>query len=300
MGCDGMQNLNINFNLYKSFYYVAKYDGFTKASYHASISQSSLSSNIKKLEEELGTVLFNRKGAKVELTQTGRELYSKLEDILIILNSDTYNKKEIKIGCLRFIADNYLEDSITTFYKNNSDVKLNIEILDSANLFQWLKKDQLDLAISRYPLFYKFEKNIVIDKIFDAENVFVCSYEYYQQEMNKMDNEEYIYSLILPTSSEKRRTIEQYLVDNNIKYKVVIELPNSNLLKSLTGDNMGIAYINKTFVQDEINSGKFVVLDRFKNLPIDNICLLYNSKKIDTTTKKYIDSIKQSIKKTDS
>ena len=35
---------------------------------------------LKKLEEELGTILFNRKGSKVELTQTGRELYSKLED----------------------------------------------------------------------------------------------------------------------------------------------------------------------------------------------------------------------------
>ena len=108
-----MHNLNINFNLYKSFYYVAKYEGFTKSSYHASLSQSSLSSNIKKLEEELETLLFNRNGSKIALTQTGRELYDKLEDILVILNSDTYNKKEIKIGCLRFIADNYLEDSIT-------------------------------------------------------------------------------------------------------------------------------------------------------------------------------------------
>lgn len=295
-----MKNFNINLNLYKSFYYVAKYDGFTKASYHASISQSSLSSNIKKLEEELGTMLFNRNGSKVELTQTGRELYSKLDDIVLILNSDSYNKKEIKIGCLRFIADNYLESGVVSFFNDNRDVKLNIVILDNTDLFQSLKKDQLDLVISRYPLFYKFEKNIMIEKIFDAKNVFVCSYEYYQNEMNNMNSEEYIYSLILPTSSEKRRNIEQYLVDNNIKYKVAIELPNSNLLKKLTNDNVGIAYINKAFVQDELDSGKFVLLDRFNNLPVDNICLLYNSKKIDITTKKFIEALKNSIKKTDS
>lgn len=295
-----MQNMNINFNLYKSFYYVAKYDGFTKASYHASISQSSLSSNIKKLEEELGTILFNRIGSKVELTQTGRELYSKLEDILVILRSDSYDKKEINIGCLRFIADNYLEDSIVSFVNNNKDVKLNIEILDNTDLFQRLKKDQLDLVISRYPLFYRFEKNIVIEKILDVENAFVCSYEYFQQEKHKMDNEKYIYSLILPTSSEKRRNIEQYLVDNNVKYKIVTEIPNSNLLKYLIKDNLGIAYINKRFVEEEIKNNELVVLDKFSNLPMDNICLLYNSKKIDIITKNYIDVIKDSIKKTDS
>ena len=45
-----MNKFDINLNLYRSFYYVAKYGGFTKASKYALISQSSLSSNIKNLE----------------------------------------------------------------------------------------------------------------------------------------------------------------------------------------------------------------------------------------------------------
>ena len=44
-----MNKFDINLNLYRSFYYVAKYGGFTKASKHANISQSSLSSNVKKI-----------------------------------------------------------------------------------------------------------------------------------------------------------------------------------------------------------------------------------------------------------
>lgn len=46
-----MNNFDVNLNLYRSFYYVAKYGGFTKASKQANISQSSLSSNVKNLEE---------------------------------------------------------------------------------------------------------------------------------------------------------------------------------------------------------------------------------------------------------
>lgn len=63
-----MNKFNVNLNLYRSFYYVAKYEGSTKASYFANISQSSLSSNIKKLEEELGIILFNRSSTYFSLT----------------------------------------------------------------------------------------------------------------------------------------------------------------------------------------------------------------------------------------
>lgn len=294
-----MFNMNINFNLYRSFYYVAKYEGFTKASYYASISQSSLSSNIKKLEDELNVILFNRMGSKVELTKEGVELYSKLEDVLQILQSNGYSKNEVNIGSLRFIADNYLEDAINSFMSNNK-IKLSIDISEGSDLFQKLKKDQLDLVISRYPLFYKFDTNIIIEKLIDVENVFACSYEYFNNIKNMIGSEEYIYNLILPPGSEKRRNIERYLLENNIKYKVNIEIPNSNLLKSLAENNLGIIYINRDFIKDEIKNNKLVVLDNFKNLPIDNICLLYNSKKIDSINESLIDTIKTSIKKTDS
>lgn len=53
-----MNNFDVNLNLYRSFYYVAKYSGFTKASKQANISQSSLSSNVKNLEEQLNKKTF--------------------------------------------------------------------------------------------------------------------------------------------------------------------------------------------------------------------------------------------------
>ena len=100
------KKFNINLNLYRSFYYVAKYGGFTKASQKELISQSALSMNIKSLEEILNTKFFNREGSNVTLTKSGGKLYLKLLDIINILNNDL-DKKESNIGCSRFIADNY-------------------------------------------------------------------------------------------------------------------------------------------------------------------------------------------------
>ena len=70
-----------------------------------------------------------------------------------------------------------------------------------------------------------------------------------------MKSDNYIYPLILPNSSEKRRNIEQYLIDMNIIYNVEVEIPNSNLLRKLIMNNIGIGYINKKSVQQEIDSG---------------------------------------------
>lgn len=290
-----MNKFNVNLNLYRSFYYVAKYEGFTRASFYANISQSSLSSNIKKLESELDTLLFNRVGTNIKLTQNGKDLYDKLIEIVSILDTDKVLEKEINIGCIRFIADNYLSDAIIEFKSKFKDIKLNLSILYNADLYKMLKKDLIDVVICRYP-FYKFDNDIVIEKIFEAENVFACSKKYYEKEYKKFNNENYIYSLILPDSSEKRRNIEQCLIDNNIKYKVSIELPNSNLLKTLIKSDLGIGYINKKFIESDVSKGDVIILDNFKNLPIDNITIMYNKKKINNITKDFIDVIKKNIK----
>lgn len=290
-----MNKFNINLNLYRSFYYVAKYEGFTKASFHANISQSSLSSNIKKLESELDTLLFNRVGTNIKLTQNGKDLYEKLSQIVSILESDNTREQEINVGCIRFIADNYLSDAIIEFKNKFKDIKINLNILYNADLYKMLKKDLIDIVICRYP-FYKFDNDIVIEKIFEAQNVFACSKKYYDKNNKKFNNEDYVYSLILPDSSEKRRNIEQCLIDNNIKYKVSIELPNSNLLKTLIKSDLGIGYINKKFIESDVKKGDIVIIDTFKNLPIDNITIMYNKKKINNITKYFIKIIKNNIK----
>lgn len=292
-----MNNFEINLNLYRSFYYVAKYGGFTKASKIAMISQSALSSNIKNLEECLNKRLFDRRISEISLTPDGKELFLKVEEVFNILNS-SIDKKEINIGCVRFIADNYLDSAIVQFKNQFPNIKLNFDFQNVTELYQLLKKDELDIIISRYPLFYKFEQYIQVEKIIDVQNVFVCSSKFYEQEKEKMELDNYIYPLILPNSSEKRRNIEQYLINMNIVYNVEIEIPNSNLLRNLIMNSVGIGYINKKSIQKEIDNGSVVELKNFKNLPIDNISIIYNSKKNNKIVTSFIGILKDTIRNT--
>ena len=61
-------------------------------------------------------------------------------------------------------------------------------------------------------------------------------------------------------------------------------------------NNIGIGYINKKSVQQEIDSGIMVELKNFKNLPIDNISIIYNSKKNNKIVASFIEILKNTIR----
>ena len=66
--------MDISFELYKVFYYVATTLSFSEASRQLYISQSAVSQSIKALEQKLGHALFLRNKKKVTLTPEGESL----------------------------------------------------------------------------------------------------------------------------------------------------------------------------------------------------------------------------------
>ena len=62
---------NINFELYKVFYYVVKNNNLSKAAKELFISQPAVTQSIKKLEEEIGFKLFYRTKSGMNLTKDG-------------------------------------------------------------------------------------------------------------------------------------------------------------------------------------------------------------------------------------
>ncbi len=64
-----------NYNHFYYFYIIAKLEGVSTAAKHLNTSQSSLSSQIKVLESQLGFSLFKKSGRKIQLTAEGREIF---------------------------------------------------------------------------------------------------------------------------------------------------------------------------------------------------------------------------------
>ena len=67
--------MNVNYDYYRVFYYVAKYKSFTGAANALLNNQPNITRMMKKLEEELGCTLFIRQRHGVTLTPEGEKLY---------------------------------------------------------------------------------------------------------------------------------------------------------------------------------------------------------------------------------
>lgn len=67
--------MNVNFEYYKIFYYVAKYGSFTKAARALGSTQPNVTRAMNCLEQQLNTTLFIRTNRGVQLTPEGERLY---------------------------------------------------------------------------------------------------------------------------------------------------------------------------------------------------------------------------------
>ena len=118
--------VNIDLELYKFFYAVAKNKNMTKASEELHISQPAISQSIKKLEEQLGGTLFLRSNKGMELTEEGKMFFDYVKGALELINNaeneftafKDLSKGEIKIGCSTTLTKLILIDALKNFHND--------------------------------------------------------------------------------------------------------------------------------------------------------------------------------------
>ena len=77
--------MNVNFEYYKIFYYVAKYRNFTKAAQALENSQPNITRAMNCLEQQIHTTLFVRTNRGVQLTPEGEKLYTHVSAAMVQL-----------------------------------------------------------------------------------------------------------------------------------------------------------------------------------------------------------------------
>ena len=102
---------------------------------------------------------------------------------------------------------------------------------------------------------------------------------------------------VVYSKEEPSKVNEETANDNDIKFSVDIEIPNSTLLKKLILNGTGIGYINKKYIEEELKKNKLICLSELKDIPLDNLTIIYNSQIDNTLTNKFIDYLKDTIKK---
>ena len=126
--------MDINYELYKVFYFVATSLSFSEASKQLYISQSAVSQSIKTLEKKLGQPLFIRSTKKVQLTPAGKILLKHVEPAMNLirrgenqlLDSNILGLGQLHIGASDTICRYFLVPYLKQFHKKFPNVPIKV------------------------------------------------------------------------------------------------------------------------------------------------------------------------------
>ena len=272
---------NINLELYKVFYYVAKYKNLTKAASNLFISQPAVTQSIKKLENEMGLKLFYRTKSGMELTNEGIKLYNVIKLPIEALNGakkETNNNdaKLIRIGSGSTLIKNVLLTPLVIYKENNP--KVNIEIIHaiSHNLIKQIDNNLLDIVITYLPC--ETTENMTVEVLENAIDGFVAktsvfgNYKYI--EMKNIDT----LPLVLQTNESLSRKFLNSIC--NIELKATYELDSYGLILDFVRSGLGVGFVNKKHVRNEIKSGDLFEIKTDMIIPNRRIGLIVNKRTI--------------------
>ncbi len=151
-------------------YEVYKERSFSKAANNLFISQPSLSAMVRKIENKIGTPIFDRSVNPIQLTECGKEYIKSVEKILdieIAFESYLGSTNELKTGSLTIGGSNLfasfiLPPLISAFTRQYPLVKVNLVEANTALLEEQLFKGMLDLVIDNYA----FNENVYVKHTF--------------------------------------------------------------------------------------------------------------------------------------
>ena len=140
------------------FVKVAELKNFSSAARLLNITQSTLSQQIRQLEQELGVELLIRDSRHVELNDMGKVFLPSARRTLQEANTcieRIHDVQGLRSGTLNigvtFTFSKLLKESVITFLKKYPDIQLNICCYSMEELMEKLKKGEIDLALSYKP-----------------------------------------------------------------------------------------------------------------------------------------------------
>ena len=244
--------MDINYELYKVFYYVASSLSFSEASKKLFISQSAVSQSIKTLEKKLEQPLFIRSTKKVQLTPAGQVLLKHIEPAMNLiqrgenqlLDANTLGLGQLHIGASDTICRYFLVPYIKQFHKKFPNVPIKVTNATSLNCVDLLEQGKVDLIVTNAPN-SRLNGTYIQKTVSAFRDVFIANPAYFnlkQQEIPFSELKQYPI-LMLERKSTTSEFLHNLFLQHQLELIPEVELSSNDLLIDLAKIGLGIAFI---------------------------------------------------------
>jgi DNA-binding transcriptional LysR family regulator len=283
----------------ETFMRIAERKNFTSAANELGYAQSTVTMQIKQLEDELGSLLFDRLGKTIVLTSSGERLMLYADRLLQIEREIHLEVPEsgepsgvLKLGVSESLCYNRLPDILMKYKERFPKVEMRLQFITHDIFPDLLKKGELDLVYTLNPLMEDENLNLLYT---NPETLGFYASSEHPLAKKKAVNEEDLKDIPLLLTSHNcsfRHMLLNSMEQAGVYPNIVLETTAKEILKQFAANNLGIAFMPDMVAEDEV---KRKVLKRLKwtgaDFPIFSQIFIHKDKHGNKMIREFVDMV---------
>ena len=226
----------------------------------------------------MNTKLIYRKNNGISLTKDGKEFIKYLDEAFGILNTgeeiirqqNDLEHGTVSIGCLSHISSLYLMERMEAFKNKYPGIKIQILSASSEQLMELLQLHKLNFIIDT-SIPNTIYNNVEIKFLKDFDTIFISNRKMEVNNIKELENKKWI----LPFDyTGTRKRLDKTLEKHNISIKSSMELDVTDLIIDAVKRNLGIGYVIKDAVSEDLRNNNVYQINTDIKLPKTSIYLI--------------------------
>lgn len=268
-----------------TFLEIVRLKSFSKAAQTVYRTQPAISAQVRQLEQELNTTLFDRLGTKISLTAAGKIFAEYSEKILALRRQaqDTINELQRQPRGELVIAANeatciYVLPQVFSEYKKQfPNVQLLVDRSFGARVVQAVSENLADFGITQLPV---EEKRLEVVKIHTDELKVIVPPDHALAGCSSISARDLAgLPLLMPKSGTTRLKLNAFLEPVEEEISISMELDSTEMMKRFVMAGLGVSFVAASNCEEEVNAGRLVAISTGPEAIIRRLALIYRKDK---------------------
>ena len=257
--------LTLNFHHLRNFWVITEAGGVSAAARRLNVSPSTLSTQLKELEQRMGSPLFVREKKKLALTETGRVVRDHCEVIFRTANELTRalgrnsgkSTMSIHVGSTATLSRNFQIEFLKPLL-GRMDIEIELRSASLHDLLAGLRDHTIDIVLSNLPAPHAAETGWHSTLVHQQAVSLVGRPEDGRGRLKFPDALRTMPVMLPSSQSNIRVTFDLLMAQHQIEPNIVAESDDMSMLRLLAGSRPGLSLVPAVVVRDELNTGTLV------------------------------------------
>jgi DNA-binding transcriptional LysR family regulator len=268
-----------------TFLEIVRLKSFSKAAQTCFRTQPAISAQVRQLEQELNTSLFERLGTRIRLTPAGKIFAEYAEQILDLRRraQDTINeldrvpRGELVIAANEATCIHVLPRVFSEYKKQFPNVQLQVDRSYGARVVEAVVDNLADFGITQLPV---QEKKVQVVRIHSDEiKVIVPPGHPLAGRQGVTAQEVANHNVLLPKYGTTRKRLTAWLETSSDNVQVSMELDSTEMIKRFCLAGMGVGFLAYTHCREEVEAGLLEALSIEPEPMMRRLGLIYKKEK---------------------